>query len=180
MGRRRGNNDAIFSSIGMDTEAFQYMPHQPLNESKIDHPKLVALYRYWLSKCTAEGYPSRADLDPLEIPELLGHIMIVQLADPFEDSFYRLYGTAITDYYGVDMTGWKMRDVPERIRQNYRKVAETGQPESLVDHSNMSDSVMSYAKLQLPLVDDVGKINMILSSIYRLDDPSETDTAPDF
>lgn len=140
-----------------------------LDESKIAHPKLVGLYRYWLSKCPPDGQPRRADIDPLELPDLLGHIMIVELTEPLEDSFYRLYGTVIAEYYGVDMTHWTMREVPERVFENYRQVAKTGQPGAMVDRANIGGSVMTYAKLLLPLVDQTGNINMILSCIYKLD-----------
>jgi hypothetical protein len=60
---------------------------------------------YWRSKCSGERLPSRRDIDPVEIPRLLPHILLAEIwQEPFLVR-YRLAGTALAELYGFDYTG---------------------------------------------------------------------------
>ena len=59
---------------------------------------------YWRLKSAGRSMPRRADIDPLDIPKLLPHVMVVE-ALPSGRYRYRLIGTENTDAQGVHATG---------------------------------------------------------------------------
>jgi len=82
---------ASFNLIEADTPSFRSL-------------RADALYRYWLSR-RGDTLPTRADIDPAEIKSLLPYVMIVDIhRDPFR-IYYRLVGTAVAHFSGVDFTG---------------------------------------------------------------------------
>jgi hypothetical protein len=80
--------------------------------------RLEAAYRYWRKKAAGRVMPSRADIDPAEIPTLLPYVMLV---DVLEDGGYRyrLIGTETERAHGIKATG---RRTDEMIPDpDYRK-----------------------------------------------------------
>lgn len=72
---------------------------------RISSAKTRALYRYWSAKRRSRPMPSRADIDPSEIKELLPYLLLTDVHhDPLRVQF-RLVGTAVVDAAGRDMTG---------------------------------------------------------------------------
>jgi hypothetical protein len=62
-------------------------------------------YEYWRRKGAGKVIPSRADLDPLEIPQLLANVFLVDVVPGHPRRFrFRLVGTRIADLEG-EMTG---------------------------------------------------------------------------
>ena len=60
---------------------------------------------YWSAKRGARPMPSRRDIDPLELgPAILPHLMLVDV-EPGPRFRYRLFGTAVSDAFGMDATG---------------------------------------------------------------------------
>ena len=47
--------------------------------SPIIDDRLRQTYEYWRGKAGARPLPSRSDIDPVEIPRLLPHIMLVDV-----------------------------------------------------------------------------------------------------
>lgn len=71
----------------------------------ITDPKLAALWEYWDKKRGSRPMPSRADLDPLEIPRLLPVVYLLDvLHDPVRFRI-RLVGTSVREFAGEDFTG---------------------------------------------------------------------------
>ena len=70
------------------------------------HPNSLVLYDYW-SRCRgAHRMPARADIDPLDVPQLMRYLSLLDVL-PTEPRFrYRLVGTGIVEYFGRDPTGW--------------------------------------------------------------------------
>ena len=76
-----------------------------LSLADIGSPVVHAALDYWRSKCGVERLPSRRDIDPVEIPRLLPHILLSEIwQEPFLVR-YRLTGTALVEIYGFDYTG---------------------------------------------------------------------------
>jgi hypothetical protein len=79
-------------------------------ESDALHPlpftdaRLEQAYRYWVQKAAGRAMPSRADIDPVDIPKLLPDVMLVER---FPDGRYRyrLIGTENTRAHGMNATG---------------------------------------------------------------------------
>jgi hypothetical protein len=72
--------------------------------------RLEQAYRYWQMKASGRPMPSRADIDPTEIPKLLPDVMLVELAE--NDRYrYRLIGTRNAEAHGMPATGRYLDEV---------------------------------------------------------------------
>jgi hypothetical protein len=66
--------------------------------------RLEQAYHYWVEKAAGRAMPSRADIDPVDIPKLLPDVMLVER---FANGRYRyrLIGTENTRAHGMNATG---------------------------------------------------------------------------
>jgi hypothetical protein len=92
------------------------------NTSIVRDPVLVALYRYWQSKRADGRLPSRAEIDPGEIKNLLPWIFIMGVGYEPRRFNYRLIGTAIVDFLRRDFTGKEINE--ELYGANAQKMTE--------------------------------------------------------
>jgi hypothetical protein len=72
--------------------------------------RLEQAYHYWAEKAAGRGMPSRADIDPVDIPKLLPDVMLVER---FANGRYRyrLIGTENTRAHGMNATGRYLDEV---------------------------------------------------------------------
>lgn len=141
----------------------------PLEFPSTCRPETVTLYEYWRAKCGTRRMPSRADLDPLEIPpRLLPCISLVEVVNDRRRYVYRLVGTADVQVRGWDPTGKSVTegffgpDV-QNVLACYDKVVATGAP--LLDTEPFVATNGRYATEEtifLPLSDDGREVNKIL------------------
>lgn len=71
----------------------------------IGHPGLLDLYDYWLARLEASGCMLRADLEPLDLPQILPNLILSDVNDGGRAIRYRLVGTGIATAHGFDYTG---------------------------------------------------------------------------
>ncbi len=96
--------------------------------------RLIELYRYWHSRSRGRAMPSRADIDPTDIPRLLPSIILTDVVENGRRFRYRLVGTTITHAAGLEMTGRYLDEVlpgPDYqtyILSLYRQVADRRRP----------------------------------------------------
>jgi hypothetical protein len=76
----------------------------------ITDPRLQSAYDYWCRIAGGRPMPGRADLDPIEIPRLLPHVMLVEVHGPGRYR-YRLIGTANAQEHGLNATGRFIHEV---------------------------------------------------------------------
>ena len=74
------------------------------------HERVRAIYRYWDGKRNGRLMPSRADLDPVDIPKLLPDICLVDVVPDARRYVYRLIGTNECAMRGRDPTGQAVKD----------------------------------------------------------------------
>lgn len=104
------------------------------------HPKIRRFFDYWQAKhpprasTDSGGLPGRQNIDPLEIPDLLPNIWLLDVQhEPFRLR-YRLVGTGIVEARGRDQTGqWLDEAHPELASdpvylERYRSVVASGNP----------------------------------------------------
>lgn len=135
--------------------------------------QLLRLFEYWRNKRADRHYPSRADIDPNEIRDLLPHVYLLDVFEAPPYFRYRLAGSNVDEIHGQSLTGKSPRDIktPEiaaAVEQQYRTAAESGQPRC--DHVSLLSADGSYwhfERLILPLSDDGSRINMFLCGIYE-------------
>jgi hypothetical protein len=81
---------------------------EPVTEATfIDAPRdarVKALYEYWDSRRGARAMPARADIDPTQIPRLLPHIIMYDVAVSGEYTI-RLVGEEVVRFVGRNATG---------------------------------------------------------------------------
>jgi hypothetical protein len=132
-------------------------------------PETVALYDYWRRKCGDRMMPSRADLDPSEIPpRLLPCISLVDVVDDERRYVYRLVGTADVQVRGHDPTGKSVIEGffgpnVEDALSCYDRVVKTKAP--VLDPVPFTATNGRYATEEtmfLPLSDDGVTVNKII------------------
>ena len=77
-----------------------------LELSQMRSRRVQRLHEYWRSKAEMRGsVPQRRDIDPIELPDLLPNLMLLDV-EPSPLRFrYRLVGTRIVDFSYDDFTG---------------------------------------------------------------------------
>jgi hypothetical protein len=138
----------------------------------ITDPRLMSLYGYWSDKKGARPLPGRKDIDPLEMKDWLGNLMLVEFPGDITSYRIRLDGTNLEHYYGSARTGRGIETLTseeerELILEQYRPVVESKRPRYIESDFINSDGVFSrQAKLILPLSNDGDRVDMVLVGIY--------------
>ncbi len=124
-------------------------------------PQQVQLLRYWLSLRGGDGLPDYRRFDPLDIPQLLGDLAVVDVERPAMRFRFRLHGTRVAAIRGKDLTGMYIGDpgvFPADLNQiyldSYRRVAASCEPAfNIVPYELQRRSVGNYHRLLLPFTD---------------------------
>jgi hypothetical protein len=83
-------------------------------DGAICRPVNAAAFRYWNSIRDGRDMPARTDLDPLDIPQLLPSIILLDVLHEPRDFRYRLVGTRWVWHFDRDDTGRLMSDLPHQ------------------------------------------------------------------
>lgn len=149
----------------------ELLPAAPLGAvSEICDPRLSGLYQYWLGKCDGRTAPARRDIDPVEIPEILGFVNLLEVLNDPRDFRFRLNGTAVAEMVGRDITGELHSAVMQgedavRCRQAYDMSIDHRTP-AMVETSLgfCGKPYMFQTILALPLSNDGENIDTIMSA----------------
>lgn len=145
---------------------------RPLADFSALPPKLAAMYAWWEEKRRMTGrLPSRADVNPAEIPRLLPHIALLDiLTDPL-DYRYRLVGTRIVEAMGAERTGKRMREVmtPPAIAATVEVIAQLLRTREPLAFSGtlfwLSRDYIEFETLILPLSSDGETVDMAVMGL---------------
>jgi len=94
--------------------------------------RIKSLYAYW-RKLAPGGPPRRADIDPLHIKPLLPYILIAEMSDEPMRVRYRLVGTEVVRFTGMELTGRYLDDIKMddfnlgELLRAYRLIRDSGQ-----------------------------------------------------
>ena len=100
------------------------------------NPRLATLLDYWKEKCAGRAMPSRGDIDPIDLPDLLRSLLLIDI-EPLEggDPHFRvrLAGTEIVERYGEDYTGRYLHEIDfgdqrPQILADFAECAATAMP----------------------------------------------------
>ncbi len=143
---------------------------------KIQHPKLMALHDHWIARMRQMSFPYCADINPFDLKPFLGHLLILEIADEYAESRYRLFGSILANYLQVDLTGMRLKDIPLKQSQSifleYQNVLIGNSSLAVFNQAMIGGKLTRYEKLMLPLSSDEKPIAMILAAIYPFDDAS--------
>ncbi len=135
---------------------------------------LARLYDYWVSRSREGRIPSRAQIDPLDVPELLPIVFLVDVvwAKGEPDFRFRLVGSKITEIVGSDPTGRNFSSFYDEanlapMTELYSRVASLGEPFVNNSSAPFSDKdFVKLARLLLPLSEDGEQVDMILGALF--------------
>ena len=84
------------------------MVHQihRLDFSQLDSPRIHRFHDYWKARRSAQhAVPLRADVDPMDLREVLPNIVIIEVEQMPLRFRYRLVGTRVVEFNNLDFTG---------------------------------------------------------------------------
>ncbi|MCR9221515.1 MAG: PAS domain-containing protein [Alphaproteobacteria bacterium] len=131
-------------------------------------PRHRRLYDYWDQRRGGRRTPARADIDPLDLPELLANLWLIDVETEPMDFRIRLAGTAISRIVGRDITGARFRELflgPEgaAIFEEYCGVVARWTPHYTVHTVHWANREhVRYRRLALPLSSDGARVDMLL------------------
>jgi hypothetical protein len=142
---------------------------QPPSGQSFDSAELNAIYDYWLAKRGRRRMPSRKDIDPTEIPNLLPNLMLIDVSQDPIKFCYRLVGTRVVDATGENRAGKDFGSV-DFIKTNPMVMlqcvttATSGEPLHSLEPFYRRDTRQPYEvdRLLLPLSSDGIAVDMIL------------------
>src|SRR5262249_49450339 len=118
--------------------------------------------------------PARADIDPVDLGFVLGHLLLVEvLPDPTRFKV-RLHGSELVRRAGYDLTGKTLDELPmedfrEVARRSFTTTAETKQPFHSRRERTLDGKRQKYETLMLPLSADGETVNMLLIGLVYED-----------
>ena len=143
--------------------------------------RLHAVFSYWSGKKGARPMPARRDIDPLELgPGILPHLMLVDV-EPGPRFRYRLFGTVVSDHFGMDATG---RYIDEVMVGQYKDfilglygdmIAQKKPVYSTSIYGPAVNRNMSTQRLMLPLSSSGDDVDMVLGcQVFLYGSPVKT------
>ncbi len=140
-------------------------------EDDIRSGKLRQLWRYWLSLHKDGARPLRRDLDPVDIPLLLPHVMLVEALPGAEDFRYRLVGTHVARIHGADNTGKRVTEcfAPRECAQVMALYQRTVREAAPIVHRGRprrrDNRVLDYEIVHMPLWNGADGVGMVLAGL---------------
>ncbi len=137
--------------------------------AQIEDDRLRELYDYWRGKHHGDRLPSRADIDPVEIPRLLSNIALLRVVDDGEDFVFDLAGTRIEEVHGYSLKGVAISEQRTSLEispaiEQYREVARDAEPRYREgDLKPFGKEHWASKRLLLPLSSDGKKVDTVLA-----------------
>ena len=167
---RAAEGDAPAAIRTASSESEMPKPAVSLDLSEVTSPRIHRLHAYWQHQRDKRGgqLPRRGDIAPDQIRDLLPNIMIVDVErDPMRFR-YRLVGTRVVEYNGVEFTGRYLGEIgwPEEqdLVDGYAFVANSRRPFfGLLAWELVTRAVGRCEFVRLPLSEDGALVSQILA-----------------
>ena len=134
------------------------------------HARIRQVVEYWLSIHPTRGLPGRQHFDPIEIPDLLANI---RLLDVFRNPLRfktRLMGTVLHDFFGQEQTGLWMDECfadfhRSKMFKDLTDIIETPQPRWRRGHPtlNYEKSFVTVDRVYLPFATDGETVDLVMT-----------------
>lgn len=136
---------------------------------RLKSQRLRAFLRHWQQLAGAD-IPARADFDPVRLKELLPYLMMVDLTDEPLRIYYRLVGTEVVTFTGLDFTGHYLDDLEfdefdlAKLTDAYRLVRDNRRPGAgLAQHHEGGVLTIATEYLICPLRSTSSKIDKCIA-----------------
>lgn len=130
---------------------------------------LKRMLAYWTEKRGDRMMPSRDDLDPIDIPDLLPYVILLDVIPPDRRLKVRLAGTMIVDMFGSDYTGQFLDEIDfgevrAKILNDYSNVVDCRYP-CFSDHAfrKLGGTMFDIERVILPLSNDGETVSMLFA-----------------
>ncbi|WP_373085340.1 PAS domain-containing protein [Sneathiella sp.] len=141
----------------------------------IKHPCLIDLVNYWKKMKTTSGIPLRSQFNPVDIPQCLRHVVLIDVI-PSNPRFYiRLAGSAAVSVYTFSVPGKYVedllaeKDLAEVIPQ-YEHSLTHHVPTYLDSTLTVpSGKRLHYERVVLPLSSDGKHADKLLNGLHYFD-----------
>ncbi|MEQ9331687.1 PAS domain-containing protein [Thalassobaculum sp.] len=160
---RTGIIDGLFAEMQSPSPTLHWNPA----ESALEPPALRFLARYWEACPKIGGLPRSSLIDPLDLAPALGYVMLMEPVERSADFRYRVYGSTIVEYSGVEMTGKCVWDIPvpqvaAYFVATYKAVTDRRRPLFAHHRTHHHIQVAQWDRLVLPFVDEHGTVDRLL------------------
>lgn len=145
-------------------------PREPVAQIRTD--ALRQLLAYWYDKRGRRTLPALSDIDPADIPTVLGQIW---LCDRLADSGrfrYRLAGEKINAFWGHSIAGKHLDEIvpPARLASATKKLRMACELPAIIHESvclSLTDEIARNGeRMILPLSDDGVSVNILLGAAH--------------
>ena len=127
--------------------------------------------KYWLNKKGARAMPSRRDLDPVEMPHLLPHVLLLDVMHEPLDFRYRLIGTTVEYHLHRSLVGLRLREISHQapgsiIWTTLEGIVADKQPvSSSIPYVGPHKEYKTAEDLIMPLSDNDDTVNMMFVTV---------------
>jgi hypothetical protein len=136
---------------------------------EVQQPQLKFLLAHWRELAGSRPMPHRDEVDAVDMRPALGFITILDVIEGGRDLRYRLYGSALADASGFDMTGRLISAHKARSHVSgfyfavYRAALRRREP-AFTDHGSAPDlATKGWQRVVLPLSDETGAVVRFLA-----------------
>ncbi|WP_085904371.1 PAS domain-containing protein [Kiloniella majae] len=124
----------------------------------------------WWHQSRGQNFAASPDaVDPLELRSVLGYLAVLDIIDGGEDFKYRLYGSAIMNEPGKDLTGLLLSDIWTPLRAffavTYRAVVLRKEPLYTQHIPHHSLKMQTWDRLILPLSNQHDEVERLIVAI---------------
>lgn len=137
-------------------------------------PELHALYAHWKSRCRDGQLPSPKQVEPLDLPRLMGFLLTLDVhRDPLR-FLYRYTGATLVARSGLELVGTFVDEHPDTA---FRHIAQStltdivnkGRPYAVVRDMFLDGRLRRYDMLALPLASDGKTVERIIIGMKHWD-----------
>jgi len=141
------------------------------DELPSQHDRLAQLYDLWDTRRGDRRIPARSAFDTVEFRPWMGHLIMIEVI-PGPAFRYRLYGSALAEVFGRDLTGKttaELRpDARHTVEREYAAVCERRRPLLLSHWRTGVRGHARFSKLVLPFGEDGETADRLLVGVYRV------------
>ncbi|MDH3236749.1 MAG: PAS domain-containing protein, partial [Alphaproteobacteria bacterium] len=141
-----------------------------------ENAKLRKFYDYWRSKVRDGRLPARADIDPVDIHDLLPSIILIDVVTQGDRRRFRfrLFGTEHVEFNQRDLTGMFIDEVfgaedADKTADAYARVIDDREPHYWRTNVMLPGrEFVHYERLMLPLASDRETVDMLIG-VFEFD-----------
>lgn len=143
-------------------------------EQRFHTAALRGLYRYWQELRGKGALPSRADIDPVRIPDVLQNIGLFDVEEAPRRYRIRLMGMQIVRWYGCDLTGRYLDEIDFGDRPVFTFALLDQVVEQRVaghmtgEYTKQDGRTIRYERLFMPLSNEGTRVDMVIGAAFEL------------